>query len=132
MEKAWSKYKDLSYAIETKAGALEISNEGIAELLEKIKSLTDIKTSVEEAIATKKTARISHILEIIMAGALSLKASDIHLEPEEAYVRLRYRLDGVLNDIVTFDTSTYSLLLSRVKLLSGLKLNIMSSKLTKE
>src|SRR5581483_3592706 len=39
-------------------------------------------------------------------------------------VRLRYRLDGVLTDILSFDLETFGLLLSRIKLLSGLKLNI--------
>jgi type II secretory ATPase GspE/PulE/Tfp pilus assembly ATPase PilB-like protein len=75
-------------------------------------------------LSLKKSFRISKILEIIIAGALSTKASDIHLEPEEAYVRLRYRLDGVLTDILSFDLDTYKLLLSRVKLISNLKLNV--------
>ena len=39
-------------------------------------------------------------MEIILAGALAAESSDIHIEPEEAYVRMRYRLDGVLNDIL--------------------------------
>jgi len=48
----------------------------------------------------------------------------VHIEPEETYVRLRYRLDGVLIDLLTFDRETYELLLSRIKLISGLKLNV--------
>jgi type IV pilus assembly protein PilB len=72
----------------------------------------------------KKSYRVSRILETILAGGLATGASDIHIEPEEAYVRLRYRLDGVLVDVMNFDTDTYRLLLSRIKLLSGLKLNI--------
>ena len=59
-----------------------------------------------------------------MAGALVTEASDIHIEPEEDYVRLRYRLDGVLMDILNFNQIIYALLLSRIKLISGLKLNI--------
>jgi type IV pilus assembly protein PilB len=72
----------------------------------------------------KKSYRVSRILETILAGALSTEASDIHIEPEESYIRLRYRLDGVLVNVIEFDSETYSLLLSRIKLLSGLKLNI--------
>jgi type II secretory ATPase GspE/PulE/Tfp pilus assembly ATPase PilB-like protein len=72
----------------------------------------------------KKSYRVSRILETIIAGALATRASDVHIEPEEAYIRLRYRLDGVLVKVLDFDKDTYSLLLSRVKLLSGLKLNI--------
>ena len=67
---------------------------------------------------------ISRILEIILAGAISIKASDIHIEPEENSVRLRYRLDGVVNDILNIDKETFNLLLSRIKLISNLKLNI--------
>ena len=72
----------------------------------------------------KRTYRITRILEVILAGGLSTNSSDIHLEPEEKVVRLRYRLDGVLVDIITLDYDTFHLLLSRLKLLSGLKLNI--------
>ena len=63
-------------------------------------------------------------METAIAGALAVGASDIHIEPEETYVRLRYRLDGVLSEIIRFDTDTYNLLLSRIKLLSGMKLNL--------
>ena len=64
------------------------------------------------------------MLEILLAGAIATSASDIHLEPEEESVRLRFRLDGVLNDITFFDNKLYTQLLSRIKLVSGLKLNI--------
>jgi len=124
LEKVWGRYKDLSYSFETKSGALDISNEEITTLLGKINSLTEIKTQIETVLSLKKSYRISKILEIIIAGALSTKASDIHLEPEEAYVRLRFRLDGMLTDILNFDLETYKLLLSRVKLISNLKLNL--------
>lgn len=124
LERAWRGYKELSYTFETKAGSLEISNQDIVQVIEKVRSLSDVTALIKEVLEMKRSARVSRILEIIIAGALSTDASDIHIEPEEAYIRLRYRLDGVLTDVITFDTDTYSLLLSRVKLLSGLKLNI--------
>ncbi len=124
LEKAWSAYKDLSFAYETKAGSLEISSEEIGSIVEKAKSLPSITSLLEETLAMKKSYRVSRILETILAGGLSLNASDIHIEPEEKYIRLRYRLDGVLIKIIDFDSETYNLLLSRIKLLSGLKLNV--------
>ncbi len=124
LKKVWDRYKDLSMSMETKGGALDISNEGILELLEKVTTLDELKKLIEESLGEKKAYRISRLLETMLAGALANKASDIHLEPEESYVRLRYRLDGVLTDIVKFDTETYNLILSRLKLLSNLKLNI--------
>jgi type II secretory ATPase GspE/PulE/Tfp pilus assembly ATPase PilB-like protein len=80
--------------------------------------------TLETTLAAKKSYRVSRILETIVAGALAVEASDVHLEPEESYIRLRYRLDGVLQDVINFDPETYALLLSRVKLISGMKLNI--------
>lgn len=126
LSRAWDKYKELSFAFETKAGALDISNEQITDLVKEVRAITDIKKNIEDVLAQKKGYRISRILEIIIAGALSLDASDIHIEPEEGYARLRFRLDGVLNDILQFDLDTFLLVLSRIKLLSGLKINLRS------
>ena len=124
LEKVWERYKDLSYSFETKSGALDISNEDILEIIKKVTSLEDAKKLIEEVLSMKRAYRISKILEIILAGAISLKASDVHLEPEEKDLRLRYRLDGVLTDILHFDFETFGLLLSRIKLVSELRLNV--------
>ena len=124
LEKVWSRYKDLSYSLETKSGALDISNEEIIEMTKRVTSLADVKKLIEGVLAMKRAYRISKILEIILAGAISLRASDVHLEPEEKDVRLRYRLDGILTDILHFDFETFELLLSRIKLVSELKLNV--------
>lgn len=124
LKKVWDRYDELSSSFETSGGALDISSEEIQKFVEQTHTLADIKESISEVLNMEKRYRVSKILEVTVAGALSLKASDIHIEPEEDDVRLRYRLDGVLTDIVRLDNDTYKLLLSRVKLLSGLKLNI--------
>src|SRR3989344_464898 len=124
---AWDRYRDLSYATETAAGILTLSNETIQQMLEKLKALADVQAEIGTFAASKDTHRVSRILEVIMAGALSLGASDVHLEPQDEGVRMRYRLDGVLIEVLTFDISTYALISSRIKLLSGLKLNVKNA-----
>jgi len=124
---AWDRYHDISYATETEAGILTLSNETIQQMLEKLKALDDVRVEITSFAASRDTHRVSRILEIIMAGALSLGASDVHLEPEDTGVRMRYRLDGVLMEVIVFDAPTYALISSRVKLLSGLKLNIKNA-----
>lgn len=124
LEKAWKTYKDLSFAYENKGGSLEVSNEEITKIIEETKSLPQVISVLEATVAAKKSYRVSRILETIIAGALAIDASDVHLEPEESYVTLRYRLDGVLQKVVQFDNETYALLLSRIKLISGMKLNV--------
>lgn len=124
IEKAWDRYKDLSFAFETEAGSLDISNDEIEQLIEKTKKLGDISVLIQDALNIKKSHKVSRLIAIIMAGGLSTKASDIHIEAEIDSARVRYRLDGVLIEVIKFDLDTYKLLLSRIKLLSGLKLNI--------
>jgi type IV pilus assembly protein PilB len=124
LNKVWDRYKDLSYSFETKSGALDISNDQITEFLAKVHTIPDVQNLIGEVLKMKKSYRISRIMEIILAGALATGSSDIHLEPEETYVRLRYRLDGMLTDILEFDLDTFKLLLSRLKLISNLKLNV--------
>ncbi len=124
LERAYQRYADLSYATETKAGVFELSNEELEQLLSKVTSLEDVGKLIQEAVELKRAYRITRVLEVILAGALALGASDVHFEPEEKAMRLRYRLDGVLVDVLEIDHETYRLSLSRLKLLSGLKLNI--------
>jgi len=126
LEKSWARYVDLSHSEQSKAGALEISSDEIKTFLNEIHSTEDVKRIVSDILKMKKGLRVSKILEIVLGGALATKASDIHIEPEETFTRLRYRLDGVLTDIIGLDAETYPLVLSRIKLLSGLKLNVKS------
>ena len=124
LKRAFGRYADLSYATQTKAGVFELSNEELEQLMSKVAGLSDIGKLINEAIELKHAYRITRILEVILAGGLSTGASDVHFEPTEENVRLRYRLDGVLVDVLSFDHETYRLTLSRLKLLSGLKLNV--------
>lgn len=127
LERAWSRYKDISFATEAKAGSLEVSNEEIAEFISQVQKVDDVIRLIDDTMKMKKAFRISQIVEIVIAGAMATGASDIHVEPEEDYVVMRFRLDGVLVEIAQFDKETYRLLLSRIKLLSGMKLNIKNT-----
>lgn len=69
----------------------------------------------------------SELMQIICSGAITSLASDIHIEPKGDTTRLRYRIDGVLQDILNFDNELYKLLISRIKNLSSLVLNIKST-----
>lgn len=66
----------------------------------------------------------SEIIEIILAGATKLRGSDVHVEPHAEGARLRYRIDGVLQEIGDISLSVYRLLLARIKMLGNMKINI--------
>lgn len=87
---------------------------------EKIKSIFDFKNGLEKKLGQKT----SELIEYIISGAIALDSSDIHLEAEEKQAKLRIRIDGNLQDIIFLETKIYQSLVSRIKLLSKLKLNV--------
>jgi type IV pilus assembly protein PilB len=122
INKVWDRYKEISMAESSKIGGLDISGEVLRETAKKIEKIQDIEKMMAEALEGNKIHKISRLLEIILAGAIAIKASDIHIEPEKERGRLRLRLDGVLQDVNFFGLDVYHLLNSRIKLLSGMKL----------
>lgn len=88
--------------------------------LSAVKSISDLKKEIEKSLSKKTT----EMLNAIMAGAISLGASDIHIEPEEKQTKLRVRVDGILQDVLSLDNKTHKSIVSRIKLLAKLKLNV--------
>jgi len=127
LSKAWSIYPEISFATETEAGVFDVSHQEIGKITEEIKNAGNLKTLIKETLTDTKRRRTSRVLEIILAGAISIGASDVHIEPGEKLIGMRFRLDGVLHDMPSFSREIYTFLLSRVKLLSGLKINIKES-----
>lgn len=128
LKRAWGRYGEIVLSTPTDIGIIQISNDAIAEDLANLKNIEDVKQAItEQAELTLKGGGITGIVEMILAGALVTEASDIHIEPEEKEIRLRYRLDGVLEDVLKLDRRVYQPILSRIKLVSGLKLNVRQS-----
>lgn len=123
LKKSWSYYKDIPLYAEAKYGVVEISGEKIEEFTSSASSIEKFKELFLKDIFKEKR-KITEILEIILSTGLNTDASDIHIEPQENDVRLRFRLDGVLLDVINFKHDIYNYLLSRIKLISELKLNI--------
>ncbi len=71
-----------------------------------------------------RKANMSEAVTIIISGALDLGATDIHVEAEETDIKVRYRLDGLLYTVAEINKDSWRVLVSRLKLLSKLKLNI--------
>ena len=101
-------------------GSVTISPKIIEEIEAQVKDSGGFKNKINEYLA----GNVTELLDVILYGAIALNVSDIHIEPQEDEARLRIRLDGILQDVVFFDHNAYHHLLSRLKLLSKLKLNI--------
>lgn len=72
-----------------------------------------------------KNVSISDSLTLIIAAALKLNASDVHVETEENKIAVRFRIDGVLYDVATLPKEQWKQFVSRVKLLAALKINVV-------
>lgn len=101
-------------------GLVTISPEIFEEVKKSVKHISDFKKKIEEFA----TQRITDLLNIILSGGIILKVSDIHIEPQKNQARLRIRIDGILQDIIFLELKTYRALISRIKLISKIKLNI--------
>lgn len=124
LEHGWTRYSDQKNTQAVVYGVLDINADNITAQIQKFKTPESVAEHIEATRTLNNVRRVSETLESIFAGAIALGASDIHIEPEVAGVRLRYRLDGVLRDIMDLELSLYTRLISRLKLLSGMILNI--------
>ncbi|MEK7131809.1 MAG: ATPase, T2SS/T4P/T4SS family, partial [Patescibacteria group bacterium] len=91
------------------------------EELEKFKAGVIDFRSLEKQFAD---VSISDILTLMIASALKVDSSDIHVEAEENGIVVRYRIDGVLHDVATLPIEQWKKFISRIKLLAALKINI--------
>jgi type II secretory ATPase GspE/PulE/Tfp pilus assembly ATPase PilB-like protein len=91
-----------------------------ASLQKYASEITDLK-KLRETITKVST---TDIVTLFIGGALNTDASDIHVEAEEADVKIRYRIDGDLHDAATLPKDAWKQIISRLKLYAGVKINI--------
>ncbi|MFC1629980.1 GspE/PulE family protein [Patescibacteria group bacterium] len=101
-------------------GEVTIPDAVFSGLGKKVKNISSFRESVEGLLKEETT----ELLESLLGGGMLLGASDLHIEPESGSAKLRARVDGILQDVMPLDPKIYKSVLSRIKLLSGLKLNI--------
>ena len=101
-------------------GQINITREVLSEIKKEIKNISDFKKNIESVLEKN----ITKLLESILLGAINLNSSDIHIEPTKQQIRIRIRIDGILQEIISINKEIYKSLLPRIKLLSGIKINI--------
>jgi len=108
IEKYYSMETTVKEAVKEMTGGVSIEVEK-----EEIK---DIELSIDEAKSLAETAPIIRLMNQIMTEAITSNASDIHMEPQKRYLRIRYRIDGVLRDTMNLPKNIQPGIISRVKL----------------
>lgn len=80
----------------------------------------------EQAVSDADIAEdspVAQTINLLLEYAIRSNASDIHIEPREEYVQIRYRIDGVLNEVNRLPRNVLGALVSRIKILSSLKID---------
>lgn len=117
IERIWNKYKEIPLLENIDMLRLMLSGKDLEEFEKQFEDLLELKKRMNEIPTTQ-------VINLVMAGGVKMKASDIHFEPQEKEVRLRYRIDGVLQDIGNFPHEIYRSVLSRIKMMGKMKINI--------
>lgn len=81
-------------------------------------------TNITDLTARFSEVSLTDLVVLLMAASIAADASDVHIEAEEMQVAVRFRIDGILHTVASIDRERYHALITRLKLLSNLKINI--------
>jgi type IV pilus assembly protein PilB len=82
--------------------------------------LEPVDVEPELSLQGIEAAPVVRLVDVVLADAVRARASDVHLEPRAGELRIRYRVDGLLREVMTVPQSASSAMVSRIKILSGL------------
>ena len=121
-DKVLKMYKGFSGEVNKAVSELEI---GLAaeERKDKKKTKTDDKKTEFATKVIKEDAPVTKIVAIIIRYAVEVRASDIHIENMGDFVRVRFRVDGILHTSLVLPTKTHQAVVARIKVLSSMKLD---------
>jgi len=117
LEYALGLYKSLPKIMEIKEG-VDITEKDLKKYEQKDLSFDKIEKLLQNSDVTE-------IITIVIAAAIQVNSSDIHIEAEEEDIKVRFRIDGVLHIVSSLSNDLWSKIVSRIKLVSGLKINIV-------
>lgn len=97
------------------------------EVSEALKDVTNsgpkVRTLDSMRVGVIREEKVGEIVTHILSYAIKARASDIHIEPQERATRVRYRVDGILQESLTVPRELHEALISRIKILSDMKID---------
>ena len=104
--------------------AIDFNYKGYGEIEKQISHISITGDSTDDMMALDAAidAPLAQALNLIIDEAVKARASDIHIEPEETRLRVRYRIDGTLQDMMSLPMDIQPALVSRVKILSNMNI----------
>lgn len=119
---------DLKIFIATRTNilqSLDLYRENISSEITQVISAEGEEVADEEVSEEDlaEDSPVAQTINLIIEGAIKAGASDIHIEPREGYISVRYRIDGILREVNKLPKKVHSALVSRIKILSNLKID---------
>ncbi len=104
--------------------AIDFNYKAYSEIEKHVSSISVPEEVTDEKLVTTLTADtpLVQALNLLIDEAVKARASDIHIEPEEHRLRIRYRIDGTLQDTMSLPLSVHRALISRIKILAQLNI----------
>lgn len=81
------------------------------------------REAIESELARGGDSSIIGLVDLVLQYAYELRTSDVHIEPESERLRIRFRVDGVMHDVFVFPKELQSEIITRIKVLSGLRID---------
>ncbi len=109
--------------------SFSVSDEGDASIAEELSDEFDLQdfagtiNATEDLLSGNNDTPIIKLINGIISKAIKKRASDIHFEPYENSLIVRFRVDGILQEILRQDSKIASILISRIKIISGLDIS---------
>jgi len=104
--------------------AIDFNYKAYGEIEKQVSSISIPEEETDEkiAVAAATDTPLVQALNLIIDEAVKARASDVHIEPEEDRVRIRYRIDGTLQDTMSLPVNVHRALISRIKILAELNI----------
>lgn len=115
--------EDLNHAIDQYSGINSDVNELVKTSGDTLEPTEEEKPKEEDITETSDHAPAAKVVDSLFKRAVREKASDIHIEPMEDEVVVRFRIDGILRKIVNLPKMLHPAIISRIKILSNLKID---------
>jgi general secretion pathway protein E len=116
--------KPVAATVEEIRDALDFNYKAYSEIEKQVSSISILSEETDERLAISVTTDtpLVQALNLLIDEAVKARASDIHIEPEEDRLRIRYRIDGTLQDTMSLPSAIHRALISRIKILAEMNI----------
>lgn len=125
LQRVWEHYKEIVPMAQEITSEVNITKDAFNSIKSRVANLSEAESLFKNLLSPKSAAiSTSEIMAYVFGSSIAIDASDIHFETDASSAHMRFRIDGLLHEVAVLPLNIYKQILNRVKLLSGLKINV--------